>query len=254
MVSTNLMEAMESAGISIVRQSQVEKLTKEKDDTITVHTVSGEDKHRATISGNNVVIWAIGRAPNTDIGLEHVDVKLDSKGNIRVDNFQNTTARNIYALGDVAGKYLLTPVAVAAGRQLALRIFGHDSSARLEYENIPTVVFSHPPIGTIGMTQDEAVAKYGKDKLSIYYSRTQSMYFSVTERKERTVMKLICHLPDEKVLGLHIMGKGADEILQGFAVAIRMGATKKDFDRTVAIHPTTGEELVTLNESQLLEL
>lgn len=254
MLSTTLMEEMQSAGVNIVRHSQVEKLTKKEDGTLTVHIVTGEDKKQDTLSGNNVVLWAIGRSPNTDIGLQHVGVQLDAKGNIKVDDFQNTTTPNIYALGDVAGKYLLTPVAIYAGRKLSHRVFGGDATARLEYENIPSVVFSHPPIGTVGLTQEQAIEMYGKDKLKIYVSLGQSMYFSVTERKEKTAIKLICLLPDEKVIGLHMLGKGCDEILQGFGVAIRMGATKNDFDRTVGIHPTTGEEIVTLNESQVVKL
>lgn len=254
MLSTTLMEEMQSAGVNIVRHSQVEKLTKKEDGTLTVHIVTGEDKKQDTLSGNNVVLWAIGRSPNTDIGLQHVGVQLDAKGNIKVDDFQNTTTPNIYALGDVSGKYLLTPVAIYAGRKLSHRVFGGDATARLEYENIPSVVFSHPPIGTVGLTQEQAIEMYGKDKLKIYVSLGQSMYFSVTERKEKTAIKLICLLPDEKVIGLHMLGKGCDEILQGFGVAIRMGATKNDFDRTVGIHPTTGEEIVTLNESQVVKL
>jgi len=159
---------------------------------------------------------------------------------------QNTTQKGVYALGDVAGKFELTPVAINAGRKLAHRLFNSESTSLTEYENIPSVVFSHPPIGTIGMTESEAAAKFGAEAIKIYASEFTPLYHALTERKQKTFMKLVCAGPQEKVVGLHMMGRGCDEILQGFGVAIKMGATKKDFDNVVAIHPTSAEELVTM--------
>uniref|UniRef100_A0A8C9EK89 glutathione-disulfide reductase n=1 Tax=Pavo cristatus TaxID=9049 RepID=A0A8C9EK89_PAVCR len=137
-------------------------------------------------------------------------------------------------------------VAIAAGRKLALRLFGNQQYARLDYSNIPTVVFSHPPIGTVGLTEDEAISVHGKDNVKIYSTSFTPMYHAVTQRKVKCVMKLVCAGKEEKVVGLHMQGLGCDEMLQGFAVAIKMGATKADFDNTIAIHPTSAEELVTM--------
>ncbi|KAM3672206.1 glutathione reductase, mitochondrial isoform 2-T2 [Ammospiza maritima maritima] len=173
-------------------------------------------------------------------------VRMDPKGHVVVDEYQNTTRRGIYAVGDVCGRALLTPVAIAAGRKLAHRLFEGRQDSRLDYENIPTVVFSHPPIGTVGLTEEEAMAIHGKDKVKIYNTSFTPLYHAVTQRKVKCVMKLVCTGKEEKVVGLHMQGLGCDEMLQGFAVAIKMGATKADLDNTVAIHPTSAEELVTL--------
>jgi len=193
------------------------------------------------------LIWAIGRDPNTKyLNLDKVGIKTDKHGNIVVDRFQNTTADNIHAVGDVCGQYLLTPVAIAAGRRLAHRLFNGETDNHLKYENIATVVFSHPPLGTVGLTEAEAVSKYGKEAVTLYMSKFGPMYHAVTEHKEPCVMKLVCVGAEEKVVGVHMLGLGSDEMLQGFAVAVSMGATKKQFDDTVAIHPTSSEELVTM--------
>jgi glutathione reductase (NADPH) len=139
----------------------------------------------------------------------------------------------------------LTPVAIAAGRRLSDRLFGGMTGRRLDYDNIPSVVFSHPPIGTVGMGEDTARAKYG-DQVKIYTTNFVPLYHALTKRKPRVRMKLVTLGPIERIIGIHILGEGADEMLQGFAVALRMGATKRDFDDTVAIHPTSAEELVTM--------
>ncbi|XP_039189450.1 glutathione reductase, mitochondrial isoform X2 [Crotalus tigris] len=174
------------------------------------------------------------------------NIKVDKAGHIIVDEFQNTSRKGVYAVGDVCGKALLTPVAIAAGRKLAHRLFENKKDFKLDYTNIPTVVFSHPPIGTVGLTEAEAVNTYGKENVKIYITSFVPMYHAVTERKTKCVMKLVCATKQEKVVGLHMQGLGCDEMLQGFAVAVKMGATKADFDQTVAIHPTSSEELVTL--------
>ena len=149
-------------------------------------------------------------------------------------------------MGDITGEAELTPVAVKAGRLLSERLFNGQEDAHMDYTMIPTVVFSHPPIGTMGLTEPEAIAEYGEDKVKVYSSSFASMYTAVTRHRQMTKMKLVCAGEDEKVVGLHGIGHGMDEILQGFAVAIKMGATKADFDACVAIHPTSAEEYVTM--------
>merc|ERR1712098_640251 len=177
---------------------------------------------------------------------KELGLKLDKHGHIDVDPYQVSSLPWLYALGDVSGKALLTPVAIAAGRRLAHRLFNKEEGLKLDYDNIPSVVFSHPPIGTIGLTEAEAIEKYGEGEVVIYQTKFSPMYHAMTERKQNTVMKLVCVGKDEKVVGLHMMGRGCDEMLQGFGVAVKMGATKKDFDSCVAIHPTSSEEFVTM--------
>jgi len=195
----------------------------------------------------DTVVWAIGRVPAVeDLGLETAGVALDTYGFIVTDKYQTTGAKGVYAIGDVTGRAQLTPVAIAAGRRLSDRLFGGQPDRYLDYENIPTVVFGHPPIGTVGLTEDEARARYGDDAVTVFRSGFVPMYHALTTRKPRTDMKLVTVGPDKRVVGVHVIGSGADEMLQGFAVAMRMGATKRDFDDTVAIHPTSAEELVTM--------
>ncbi|HVJ17035.1 MAG TPA: FAD-dependent oxidoreductase [Polyangiaceae bacterium] len=195
----------------------------------------------------DLLLWATGRVGRTrGIGLDVLGVALDELGHVVVDQWQCTNVPGVYAVGDVTGQFALTPVAIAAGRRLADRLFGGQPEARLEYENIPTVVFAHPPIGSVGLSEAQARATFGDEAIKVYTSRFTALYHGVTERKPRTTIKLVTVLPNERVVGLHVIGMGADELLQGFAVAIRMGATKADFDRTVAIHPTAAEEVVTL--------
>lgn len=192
------------------------------------------------------IVWAIGREPNTaSLDLDKAGVHVDSDGFVATDEFQQTNVENIYALGDITGRAALTPVAIAAGRRLADRLYGSMEGRYLDYKMIPTVIFSHPTIGTVGMTEDEARTEYGDD-VKIYTSGFTGMYYALGEDKHRSVMKLVTAGVDEHVVGCHIIGEGADEMLQGFVVAMRMGATKKDFDDTLAIHPTSAEELVTM--------
>jgi glutathione reductase (NADPH) len=194
----------------------------------------------------DAVIWAVGRAPNTSsLNLEAAGVQADEHGFVRTDEWQKTNVDHIFALGDVTGRAALTPVAIAAGRRLADRLFGGMTDRRLEYECIPTVVFAHPPIGTVGLTEAEAREKFGDD-VKVYVSRFNPMVYAFSEEKIPTAMKLVTTGSEERVVGCHIIGDSADEMLQGFAVAVRMGATKQQFDDTVAIHPTSAEELVTM--------
>ena len=197
--------------------------------------------------GFDAVLWAIGRHSNTaDLNCQAAGLETDGRGFIPTDDFQNTTVSGIYAVGDVTSRAPLTPVAIAAGRRLSDRVFGGDGEACLDYSNIPTVVFSHPPIGTVGLTEAEAIEKFGEENIRIYRSSFVDMFHALSEHKPRTVVKLIVQGDDEKVVGCHIAGRAADEVIQGFAVAIKLGVTKKDLDNTVAIHPTAAEELVTL--------
>jgi glutathione reductase (NADPH) len=174
---------------------------------------------------------------------------LGEKNHVKVDDFQNTNIDHIYSLGDACDKgFELTPVAIAAGRRLADRLFGGQPDARLVYENIPSVVFAHPTVGSVGMTEPQARKKFGDDNVKIYTSNFTALYFSMMEQDEKgpTSYKLVCVGKEEKVVGVHILGLGSDEVMQGFGVAVKMGATKADFDRCVAIHPTSAEELVTM--------
>jgi glutathione reductase (NADPH) len=197
-------------------------------------------------SGFDCVLWAIGRNANVAaLGLSAAGVELDAGHYVAADPFQNTNVPGIYAIGDVTGHAALTPVAIAAGRRLSDRLFGNQPDRRLDYHMIPTVVFTHPPIGTVGLSESEARMLY-PDAVKVYVAEFTALYQALTARKVRTDMKLVCAGPEQKIVGCHIMGAGADEMLQGFAVAIRMGATKRDFDDTVAIHPTSAEELVTM--------
>ena len=173
-------------------------------------------------------------------------MKLDAEGFIPTDEYQNTKVPGIYAVGDNTGRLALTPVAVAAGRRLSERLFNNKPDSKLDYSTVPTVVFSHPPIGTIGLTEDEARQQFGHDDVKVYRSEFAAMYTALTQHRQLTRMKLVCAGPTEKVVGLHVIGFGADEMLQGFGVAIKMGATKADFDNCVAIHPTSSEEFVTM--------
>lgn len=198
----------------------------------------------------DAVLWAIGRAPNTEeLALGAAGVEVDDRGFVPTDDLQQTNIEGVSALGDVTGREALTPVAIAAGRRLADRLYGDMPGRHLDYRLIPTVVFSHPTIGTVGMTEDEARAEFGND-VAVFTSGFTPMFYALgnapADQKGRSAMKLVTVGDDKRVVGLHVIGPGADEMLQGFAVAMRMGATKKDFDDTVAIHPTNAEEVVTM--------
>lgn len=241
MLSGALVEQMEKDGLTLHTQSIPKQVTKGSDDTIRIELENGLSLVV------DCLIWAIGREPSTDnINLQATEVETDGRGYIKIDEFQNTSAEGVYAVGDNVGKVELTPVAVKAGRQLSERLFNNKPTAKMDYDMVPTVVFTHPPIGTIGLTEPEASEKYGEDNIKVYNSSFAAMYTAVTSHRQMTRMKLICAGPEERVVGLHGIGYAMDEILQGFGVAIKMGATKADFDDCVAIHPTSGEEFVTM--------
>jgi glutathione reductase (NADPH) len=204
----------------------------------------------SVLRGFDCVLFAVGRHPVTaSLGLDAAGVAVERSGKVVVDEYQRTSADGVYCVGDSSTSGLeLTPVAIAAGRRLADRLFGGVENAKLEYENVPTVVFSHPPIGTIGLTEPAAREKHGDENVTVYKTRFKPMQYALCaeEMKKPMAMKLVCVGEEERVVGLHVIGHTADEMLQGFAVAIKMGATKTDFDRCVAIHPTAAEEFVTM--------
>jgi len=241
MLTTALDVALEHAGAKHVRGFVPERAEKTVDG-FALHSQDGRVEH------GDCLLWAIGREPKTrGMGLEPAGVALDAEGYVLVDQFQNTNVPGVYAIGDViGGDRSLTPVAIAAGRRLVDRLFGGQPEARLDYEDVPTVVFSHPPIGTVGLSEPAARARYGDSQIRVYTSAFTSLYHGVTERKARTHMKLVVRGPEERVVGIHTIGLGSDELIQGFAVALKLGARKLDLDRTVAIHPTAAEELVTM--------
>jgi len=240
-ISSGVDEELVNAGVHIHRSCEPKEIT--KDDYDGLMTIQGSNGD--VIEGFDVVLYAIGRSPNTKtLDLENAGVNLNSRGYIEVDEFQATSTPNIFAVGDVTGQAELTPVAIAAGRRLAGRLFNNQTDLKLDYDNIPSVVFSHPPVGTIGLTTKDAQDKYGEDNVRSYNANFTNMYHALTDRKTGTKMKMICTGSDDKVVGLHLIGIGSDEMMQGFAVAIKMGATRKDFNDTVAIHPTASEEVV----------
>lgn len=240
LLSDQLMIHMRDAGIEFVTGA-------------VPHAVHGEEAMTLELEDGrrhgefDTLIWAVGRSPNVaSLGLERAGITTTTSGHVPVDAYQNTEVEGVYAVGDVTGQAELTPVAIAAGRRLADRVFGGKKDRRLSYDVIPTVVFSHPPIGTIGLSEAEALQRFPDEKVRTYQSEFVPMFHALTAAKPRTAMKLVVVGDDERIVGCHVIGPGADEMTQGFAVAVTMGARKADFDDTIAIHPTSAEELVTM--------
>lgn len=238
-------EEMSKTGVSVERHSNAKKIVKLDDGSLEyTYEQNGETKTSVV----DCVLFAIGREPATDgINIESTGVKLDARNRIIVDAMQNTSTGKVYALGDVCGKAELTPVAIAAGRKLSDRLFsGVAPYSRLDYENIPTAIFSHPPIGTCGMSEDEAIKVYGKEAIKVYRSKFTNMYHAMTEHKSPTFMKIVTVLPEEKVVGMHMLGIAADEMAQWLGVATKLGLTKAQLDSVIAVHPSAAEEFVTM--------
>lgn len=242
MIIDTLVEVMNAEGPTLHTHSVPKEVVKEADGSLTLHLENGESQNVDSL------IWAIGRHPATDaINLAPTGVAINDRGYIKVDEYQQTNVEGIYCVGDIMeGGIELTPVAVKAGRQLSERLFNGKTDAKMDYKLVPTVVFSHPPIGTIGLTTQEAEDLYGKENVKVYTSGFTAMYTAVTQHRQPCKMKLVCAGDDEKVVGLHGIGFAVDEMIQGFGVAMKMGATKADFDSVVAIHPTGSEEFVTM--------
>jgi glutathione reductase (NADPH) len=241
MLGENLLAELRESGAMVLSEAQPGALARDAAGRLRLSLQDGR-----SVADVDCVIWAVGRRANTDyIDQEALGLRLDERGYIVTDAKQETNVAGLYAIGDATGRAPLTPVAIAAGRRLADRLFGGQKHRVLDYENIPTVVFTHPPIGTVGLTEAEARRLYGEE-ITVFNSSFVPMYFALGAHKPRTHMKLVTRGKQQRILGAHVIGPAADEMLQGFAVAVRMGATKADFDDTVAIHPTSAEEFVTM--------
>lgn len=242
MIGDTLYEIMKQQGIYIHPNHKAQAIELHSDGKKTIICQSGTE-----INDIDVIISAVGRRPRTGhLNLAKISVKTDQTGLIEVDGFQNTSVKGIYAIGDVTNAPALTPVAIASGRRLADRLFGNQPDSCLNYDNICSMVFSHPPVGSVGLSEHEAIEQHGNENIKIYQTRFNPMYDALSDEKTPTAMKLVTLGKEEKIIGLHVIGYGADEMLQGFGVAVKMGACKKDFDNTVAIHPTSSEEFVTM--------
>lgn len=241
MLSDLLMEEMEKEGVHLHKHTEFEKYERTDDGQIACY------QDGQVVLTVDRVVQAIGRTPNTDqLGLEHTQVQLDDEGHIVVDEGHQTHEPGIYAVGDVIDRIDLTPVAIRAGRRVAEYFFNDASDSEIDYTNVPTVIFSHPAIGTIGLSEAEAIATYGADRIKVYKSRFYAMYTSAGGHRQACDFKLVCLDQEETVIGLHGIGEGVDEMIQGFGVAMKMKATKADFDAVIAIHPTGAEEFVTM--------
>lgn len=249
-LSDTLDDEMQRQGINIFRDTNgVEKI--ELDENTGLKTLFLKNGEK--VEGLDTVLMATGRSPLVGpLNLDGAGVAQKQGGCIVTNEYSETNVDGVFALGDVCGNVLLTPMAIAAGRRLADRLFGGPQfeGVKVSYENVPTVVFSHPPIGTIGLSEQQALEKYGEDNVKVYRSKFANLYYGPwqveADDKPKTGMKLVCAGEEEVVVGLHVIGMGADEMLQGFGIAMKMGATKADFDACVAIHPTASEEFVTM--------
>ncbi|MEN9705624.1 MAG: hypothetical protein RLZZ393_1503 [Pseudomonadota bacterium] len=240
MLQEGAMESLRDAGVSVLVQAAPAAVARTGDGRLAISLADGR-----AVDGQDCLIWATGRVPVADFIDPGVGVPTDAAGHVVVDEWQETSLPGLFAIGDVTGRALLTPVAIAAGRRMADRVWGGMAGRKMDYDNIPTVVFSHPAIGTVGLTEAEARVRHGA-AVQVFTSSFVPMYHAMTAAKPKTRMKLVTVGPERRVVGVHLLGPGSDEMLQGFAVAVRMGATKQDFDDTVAIHPTSAEELVTM--------
>ena len=240
-VVQQLQEDMHQHGVRVHLQAPVHALEAAGDRVRVLHK-GAEDA--PVPEAFDRVLFATGRRPSTDgIGLEEAGVRLGEDGAIVVDDYEDTSVPGIHAVGDVTAKLQLTPVAIAAARRLMDRLFGGRADARLDYRNVPTVVFSHPPLGTVGLSEERAREVHG-DAVKVYTSRFRPMLTALVDSPQRSLFKLVCVGEEERVVGIHLLGEAADEILQGFAVALKLGVTKRQLDDTVAIHPTSAEEVV----------
>ena len=231
-------EHMRGQGIAVTGQVQVSGLRREGG------AIMIDDDVNGPCGPYDAVLWAVGRVPNSDsLDLAAAGVHLDEAGHVVTDAWQTTNVPGISAVGDVTERPQLTPVAVAAGRRLADRLFGGQPDSRLDYENIPTVVFAEPPLAMIGMTEAQAREFHG-DQVRVYRGRFTPLQWAIAGHTRQSLMKILCVGEDERVVGIHVLGPGADEMLQGFAVAMKMGLRKRDLEATIAIHPSSAEELV----------
>ncbi|RMD79296.1 MAG: glutathione-disulfide reductase [Gammaproteobacteria bacterium] len=246
LLGDTLAEILEEEGVDLLGGLEVARVERREEEGLVLHGRDGRCS-----GGHQLLLWAVGRRPASEgLGLEEAGVELDPRGAVVTDPWLQTSVPGVHAVGDLTGGPALTPVAIAQGRALADHLFGPGSAqlpepGRIPPEQVPTVVFTHPPLGAVGLTEDQARERYG-DAVRVFQSRFVPLAHALTRRRHPAAVKLVCLEPGLRVLGCHVIGPGADELLQGFAVALRMGATKADLDRTLAIHPTLAEELVTL--------
>ena len=232
-----LADEMRKKGIDLRFQTTVEKIEKGRQG-LSAKLIDG------TVLAVDQIMFATGRHPNTaGLGLESLGVRLTGKGAVEVDEYSRTSVPNIYAIGDCTDRLMLTPVAIAEGRAVAETLF-NDNPMRPNYANVPTAVFSLPNVGTVGLTEREARERNGK--IDVYRTRFRPLKHTLSGRDEMTMMKLVVDRATDRVLGCHMVGQEAGEIVQGIAVALTCGATKAHFDATIGIHPTAAEELVTM--------
>ncbi|MGD1930403.1 MAG: glutathione-disulfide reductase [Leptolyngbyaceae cyanobacterium] len=241
-IRNEIQTQMIANGIHVMTQTAIESIAK-KDDGVNVGVVSHDERQH--IIADVVSLAALGRKPNIEkLGLENTQVEL-AAGAIAVDKYNTTTEPHIFAVGDVTDKVNLTPVAISEGRAFADSQFGGNSRT-MSYDNIPTAVFTSPEAATVGLTEAEAIEQYGEAGIKIYRSKFRPMFYTMPDMPIKTLMKLIVHSESDRVLGAHMVGDDAAEIIQGVAIAIKTGATKADFDATVGIHPSAAEEFVTM--------
>ena len=238
----HLRDEMEKKGMDLQFNSDIRRIDKQADGTLKATLADGR------VLETDCVFYATGRRPMLDnLGLENTRIELDERGFIRVDNLYRTTDPFVLAIGDVIGRVQLTPVALAEGMAVARRLFRPEEYRPLSYELIPTAVFCLPNIGTVGLSEQQAREKH---RVKVFESRFRPMKLSLTDSQERTLMKLVVDADSERVLGCHMIGPEAGEIIQGLAVAMKAGATKRDFDDTLGIHPTAAEEFVTMRTAR----
>jgi glutathione reductase (NADPH) len=238
-IRVSLAQELRARGIEIHARTQIARIDK-RGHGYDLTTTQGE------VFSADLVMYATGRRPNTHgIGLEEAGVQLNKANAIAVDEWSRTTVPHIYAVGDVTDRLNLTPVAIAEGRALAETLF-NDNPIKIDHANVPTAVFSLPPVGTVGLTERQARQIYGA--VDIYRTRFRPMKHTLSGREERTMMKLVVDRASDRVLGCHMVGEDAPEIIQGLAIALKCGATKRQFDQTIGIHPTAAEEFVTLRD------
>jgi len=239
-IRVSLAQEMRNRGVEIHTRTQVTRIEKDRREGYTVFTNIGQE-----ISAD-IVMYATGRGPNTKgLGLDAVGVKSNDKGAVLVDEWQKTSVPNIYAVGDVTDRINLTPVAINEGRAIAETLYNNNPT-KMDHNDVPSAVFSQPPIGTVGLTEEQARKQYGE--IDVYCARFRPMKNILSGREERTFMKLVVDGRTDRVLGCHMLGVDSPEIVQGLAIAIKCGASKKMFDQTVGIHPSAAEEFVTMRE------
>jgi glutathione reductase (NADPH) len=238
-----LAEEMRGRGVELHTRTQIARIEKDAREGYSVFTTIGQE-----ISAD-LVMYATGRGPNTKrLGLAEAGIATNDKGAVLVDEWQRSSVPNVYAVGDVTDRLNLTPVAIAEGRAIAETLYNNNPT-KMDHTNVPTAVFSQPPIGTVGLTEEEARREYGDD-IDIYAARFRPMKNILAGRDERTLMKLVVDAKSDRVLGCHMLGADAPEIIQGLAVAVKCGASKRMFDQTVGIHPSAAEEFVTMRDKR----